>query len=344
VPAERIVITRAGGPEVLRCETYDPPPPARGEVAIEVRAVGVNFADLFCRLGLYRAAPPIPFVPGFEVAGEVAAVGEGVEQPAPGDPVLALTRFGGYASRVNVGAAWVRPLLPGWGFAQGAAFPVVFLTAWHGLVHVGRLAAGERVVVQSAAGGVGTAACQIARALGASVIGTVGAAWKEEVARAAGAGEVIVTRDYGRKVWAGVARLTERKGVDLVLDAVGGCGLRGAYRALRPAGRLVVYGFAELMPRGGLRNWPLLAWRFLRTPRFSPLALTADNRTVAGFNLVELWDRADLFAEAWSRLEDLARRGSLRPVVGATFPFERAGEAHAFLQSRRSAGKVVLIR
>src|SRR5262245_25965617 len=264
--ASRVVITRVGGPDVLRVQEVDVPPPGDGEIAIEVRAAGLNFADVFCRLGLYGAAPPIPFAPGFEVAGEVETVGEGVTRFRPGDRVLAVTRFGGYASRVNVPAALARPLPAGWSFEDGAAFPVVHLTAWYGLVTVGRLVAGETVVVQSAAGGVGTAACQIGRALGARVLATVGSEAKREIARAAGASEVIVSPAYD--VWDEVARISS--GVDLVFDAVGGRGLRRALLALRPGGRLVSYGFASMMPKGGRRNWPLLAWRWLRTPRFSP--------------------------------------------------------------------------
>jgi NADPH:quinone reductase-like Zn-dependent oxidoreductase len=336
--ANRVVITRVGGPEVLRAQAFDALPPGSGEITVAVRAAGINFADVFCRLGLYEAAPPVPFAPGFEVAGEVEAVGRGVTRFRPGDRVLAVTRFGGYASRVNVSAALARPLPSSWSFEEGAAFPVVFLTAWYGLVTVGRLAAGETVVVQSAAGGVGTAACQIARALGARVLGTVGSEAKRETARAAGASEVIVSPTYN--VWDEVARMSP--GVDLVFDAVGGRGLRRGLLALRPGGRLVSYGFASMMPKGGRRNWPLLAWRWLRTPRFSPFELTFTNRTVAGFNLVHLFDRLELFEESFRRLEELQAQGLVRPWVGAVFPFTEAPGAHELLQSRGSTGKLIL--
>ena len=337
--AQRVVITRAGGPEVLQIEPFEPAAPGPGEVALDVRAAGVNFADLFCRLGLYKAAPPIPFTCGFEVAGVVAATGEGVLEPPPGERVIAVLRFGGYASRVNVPAGQVKPIPAGWSFEQAAAFPVVFLTAWHGLVNLGRLAAGETVVVHSAAGGVGTAACQIARALGARVIGTVGSEEKRAAALRAGANEVVVST--GNDVWGEVRRLAG--GVDLILDAVGGPGLRRGYESLRIGGRLIVFGFAEMMPKGGRRNWPALAWRRLRTPRFSPFSLTFQNRTVAGFNLVHLFGRAELLGGAWRRLEELATAGRIQPVIGATFPLAEAPAAHALVQSRRSTGKVVLI-
>jgi NADPH:quinone reductase-like Zn-dependent oxidoreductase len=339
---QRIVITRAGGPGVLRNIPFDPEPPAAGQVAIQVRAAGINFADLFCRLGLYAAAPSLPFTPGFEVAGEIARVGDGVEGWRPGARVLAVTRFGGYTSCLNATADFVRPLPEGWSFEEGAAFPTTYLTAWHGLVQLARLQAGETVVVQSAGGGVGTAACQIARSLGARVFGTVGSTEKRDVARQAGAEEVVVSRRY--RVWEEIRQLTGGDGVDVILDAVGGPGLRRGFHALRPGGRLVTYGFAEAMPRGGRRNWPLLAWRWLRTPRFHPMEMTYGNRSVLGFNLVHLFHRVEWFRELMERLEDLAASGALKPVVGATFPFERVADAHHHLQSRRSTGKVVLVR
>ncbi len=335
------MIPRPGGPGVLEVRPFEPAPPGPGEVAIDVRAIGVNFADIFCRLGLYAAAPPFPMTPGFEVSGVVAVTGEGVGRVRPGDRVMAVTRFGGYATRLVVPERWVEPLPPGWSFAAGAAFPVAYLTAWHGLVHVGRLAPGETVVVQSAAGGVGTAACAIARALGARVIGTVGSAAKVAAAREAGAGEVVVAPRYD--AWPHIRELAGEEGIDLVLDAVGGPGLREALAALRPVGRLVCYGFASMTPRGRRRNWPLLAWRYLRTPRFHPFELVGGNRTVAGFNLVHLWDRWPLFRGAMDRLLELAREGAVRPFPGPVFPFAEAGRAHEALAARRTTGRVVLL-
>ena len=338
----RVVIPRVGGPEVLRVEPFEPTPPGPGEVAVEVYAAGVNFADLFCRLGLYAAAPPRPFVPGFELAGEVVATGPGVAAPRAGERVIGVTRFGGCATRLNLPAAWTRSLPDGWSFAEGAAFPVAFLTAWYGLVHQGRIARGETAVIHSAAGGVGSAACQLARHAGARTIGTVGSEGKRAAALAAGADEVVVSPRYA--VWPEIDRLTAGRGVDLVLDAVGGRGLAEGFRRLRPMGRLVVYGFADLMPQGGLRNWPALAWRRWRTPRFDPLEMTGTNRAVIGFNLVYLFDRAEPLAAGFDALLERARAGALRPVVGARLPFERAADAHRLLQSRASTGKVVLVR
>ncbi|MBP7148150.1 MAG: zinc-binding dehydrogenase [Acidobacteria bacterium] len=336
----RVVIPRYGGPGVLRIEPFVAADPGPQEVAIDVRAAGVNFADLYCRVGLYDAAPPVPFTPGFEVAGTVAAAGGRTRGFAPGQRVVGVTRFGGCATRINLDAAWVRPLADAWSFAAGAGFPVVFLTAWYGLFEAGRLATGETVVVQSAAGGVGMAACQLARAAGARVIGTVGSEAKRAAALAAGAQEVVVAPRYDG--WARIRELAGGDGVDVVLDAIGGRQLREAYRALRPCGRLVTFGFAQMMPRRGPRNWPLLAWRYLRTPRFSPFGLVGRNRTVAGFNLVHLWRRPQLFDEALRQMLALADEGRIRPLPTTEIPFEDVARAHELLQSRRTTGKIVL--
>lgn len=340
--AERIMITDVGGPEVLALETFEPLAPGPGDVAIEVRAAGLNFADIFCRLGLYKAAPPAPFVPGLEVAGEIAAVGEGVRDFRVGDRVMAVTRFGGYTTRINLPADWVRPLPDAWSFAEGAAFPVAALTAYHGLVNLGRLAPGETVVVHSAAGGVGTAACQIARARGARVIGTVGSEPKREVAHLAGAGDVIVSRDYD--VWEDIDRLTGKAGLDVIFDGVGGAGLGRGFDALRPGGRLIVYGFSEMMPGGGRRNWPALAWRYLRTTRFNPFRMVESNRSVCGYNLIYLWGQVELYRTSMADLLGMVEAGKLHPVIGRTFPFHDVRPAQLYLQTRGSTGKVVLVR
>lgn len=338
---QRIVITRIGGPEALAIESFDAVSPGPGEVAVDVKAVGLNFADIFCRHGMYKAAPPLPFSPGFEVAGTIAETGEGVSGFKPGDRVFAVTRFGGYTTRLHIGEEWVRPLPEEWSFADGAAFPVAYLTAYYGLVNLGQTAPGETVVVQSAAGGVGTAGCALVRSLGGSVIGTVGSEGKKQVALDAGAQDVIVDPDY--RVWDAVDRLTGGEGVDVVFESVGGSQVRRGFEALKPGGRLLIYGYSQMIPQGSRRNWPVLAWRYLRTPRFNPFRMTESNRSVAGYNIVHLWGRVDLFQRAITDLLDRASRGEVRPFLGKTFPFHRAGDAQTFLQTRRSTGKVVLV-
>ena len=335
-----VVVTRRGGPEVLRVEDRPEPSPGPGEVRIAVRAAGVNFADVMARMGLYPDAPPLPAVVGYEVAGVVDAVGPGVLAPAPGDRVLALVRFGGQAEQVVLPAAQALPMPEGMTFEQGAALPVTYLTAHHALFRVGRLLAGQSVLVHMAAGGVGIAALQLCRTVpGVTVLGTASAS-KHEAIRAEGCDHPIDyrNRDYAEEV----RRLTGGRGVDLVLDALGGGDWRKGYRLLRPAGMLVACGFANLA--GGRRRSVVRALGQLAAmPRFSPVSLMDDNRAVAGVNMGHLWGEEELVMPAFRALLELFREGRIRPRIDAVFGFEEAGLAHERLQSRANVGKVLLV-
>ncbi|HZU98772.1 MAG TPA: zinc-binding dehydrogenase [Planctomycetota bacterium] len=322
---ESVVVTRFGGPEVLEVRSGPSPTPKPGEVLVRVRAVGLNFADIFAREGLYGPGPRAPFVPGFEVAGETP----------DGRRVIAVTRFGGYASEVVVEERRTYPLPDGWSFEEGAGFPAVALTAWHGIVNVARMRAGERLLVHSAAGGVGIAAGQIARALGIEAWGTVGSDEKLDVAREAGYAKVVNYRKSDFE--------TELGSVDVVLDAIGGSFFEKGYRMLRPNGRLLCYGLAGMTPRGRRPSWPRLAWEWLRLPRWNPIQLIDDNKTVAGFQVLRLWDEVAVLDAAMKDLLALAGRGALRPRIGARFPFARAAEAMQLLHSGTTTGKVVLV-
>lgn len=334
---------RPGGLERLVVEEVPDPRPGPGEVLVRTRAAGVNFADCVVRMGLYESAKKYvgwPITPGFEVAGRVAAVGEGVRDLAVDAEVLAVTRFGGYATHVVVPAhqVFVRPqgLTP----EQAAAFPAVHLTAWYALLELAHVRPGARVLVHSAAGGVGGALLQLARIAGARSVGVVGAPHKVAVARELGAEAVI---DRSREdLWRTAERLSP-EGYDVVLDANGVATLRGSYEHLRPGGRLVVYGFHSMLVRGRHRpSWPKLALDWLRTPRFDPLRMTGDNRSVLAFNLSYLFDRGELLAEAMDRLLGWVREGALRPPPLETVPLDRVAEAHRALESGTTVGKLVL--
>ena len=330
-------IVRWGGPEVLEVREGPEPEPGPGEVRVRVRAAGVNFADVMARLGLYPDAPRPPLVAGYEVAGVVEAAGEGAGL-APGTRVLGLTRFGGQAEAVAVPAGQVVEMPEGMGFEEGAALPVNYLTAWQALFGVGTLRPGRSVLVHMAAGGVGTAALQLARTVpGVTVLGTASAA-KHEALRAEGCDHPIDPRATDWE--AEVRRLTGGRGVDLVLDPLGEW--RKGYRLLAPSGLLVAYGFANLAT-GERRNLARVLPRLLAVPRFSPLALMDDNRGVAGLNLGRLWGEVDRLREGLLGLVDLWRRGAVRPRVDSAIPFARAGDAHRRLQGRGNVGKVVLV-
>ena len=337
-----VVITRHGGPEVLRVEERPEPAVRPGEVRIAVRAAGINFADLMARSGIYPDAPSPPCVVGYEVAGEVESVGEGVDSYAVGDRVLAGTRFGGHAELVSVPADQVLPLPDSLGFEQGAAFPVNYATAYAALVIMGGLKADERVLIHAAAGGVGTAATQVAKGIGAEIFGTASAS-KHDAIRAQGVAHPI---DYRNLDFAEEAmRITGGVGLDLIIDAVGPSSFRKDYAILRPGGRLVMYGLSEAQT-GDRRDVPAVLRSLARMPLatmpwWKSVQVMNENKGVFGLNMLKWWD-----AEGLDRvLEPLSSglaAGEFDPVVAESFPFERAADAHRFIAERRNIGKVVL--
>lgn len=333
-----VVMTRHGPPEVLQVEERPEPRPGPGEIAVDVRAAGVNFADIMARMGLYMAAPKPPSVVGYEVAGTVSAVGEGVTHLAVGQRVMAGTRFGGYAERIVTRAANALPLPERLTFDEGAAIPVNYATAAAALVRYGNVQSGERVLVHAAAGGVGVAATQIAKARGAEVWGTASPA-KHDAIRALGVQHPL---DYGSGTLVeDVRRLTNGRGVDVVLDPVGGESFRNSYGLLAPLGRLVVYGVSRLASRERRSVWRLLS-TLARMPRFHPISLMNANRGVFGLNLGHLWDERKRLGDAMTQILADVAAGRLRPIVARTFPLDQAADAHRFLQARSNIGKVVL--
>ena len=333
---KQLVIPRFGPPEVLEVREAPDPPVLPGTVRIRVRAAGINFSDLLARQGLYPDAPKPPCTVGYEVAGIVESIAAGVTAVRVGDRVVATTRFGGQSELVVAPASGVFPLPAGWSFEQGAAFPVVYLTAHHALVRVAAARRGESVLVHAAAGGVGLAVAEIARILGLRVLGLCGTA-KHSVMREYGV-EPFDSRDPR---WFDAVRRAAPKGVDIVLDAVGGDSWRQGYRLLAPAGRLICYG-ASVLSEGSGRNILKVLWRVLRFPRFGPITLMNDNKSVAGLNLGHLWSNEKLLTPQIQALLDHAREGKLTPRVDRTFPLAEAAAAHRYIHERRNIGKVLL--
>src|SRR6516162_4289669 len=259
-----VVITKHGGPEVLQVQERPDPPVGPGEVRIAVRAAGINFADTLARTGLYPDSPKVPCVVGYEVAGEVESVGAGVASVTPGDRVLAGTRFNGQAELVTVRESMVYKLPEELSFEEGAAFPVNYATAQAGLVVMGGLKESERVLIHAAAGGVGIAATQIAKRIGAEVFGTASAS-KHDAIREQGVDHPI---DYRNQDFAEeVRRLTGNEGIDVAFDALGPSSFRKDYRLLRQGGRLIMYGASEVQT-GESRSVPAA----LRTLGKSPFS------------------------------------------------------------------------
>ena len=340
-----VVLTGHGGPEVLQVQERPDPAVGPGEVRIDVKAAGINFADTMARVGLYPEAPKPPCVLGYEVAGEVESLGEGVESVKAGDRVMAGTRFGGQASMVTVPADQVIPLEDAFSFEQGAAFPVNYATSYAALVIMGGLRAGDRVLIHAAAGGVGISATQIARSRGAEIFGTASAS-KHEAIRGQGVEHAIDyrTQDFEREV----KGITGGEGVDVIMDATGPTNFRKDYRLLREGGRLIMYGASELSS-GGRRSIPALARNLMRMPLatmpwWKSLQVLSENKGVFGLNMLAWQDREGLDRVIEPMSREIAE-GTIQvdPVVAEAFPFDHAGDAHRFIAERRNIGKVVLV-
>jgi len=334
-----IWITKYGGPEVLEVREAPDPIPKPGEVRIGVRACGLNFAELMAREGLYPDAPKPPCVVGYEVAGIVDAVGEGVALAA-GARVIALTRFGGHAEAVCVPAKQVHPMPDAMSFEEGAALPVVYVTAYHVLFRVAHLARGSRVLIHMAAGGVGLAALQLCRTVPEVVVFGTASAAKHDFLRERGCDHCIDyrTSDYATEI----GRITNGGGVDLVLDPLGGQDWKKGYELLRPTGMLVAYGFAN-MSGGETRNLFRVAYNFLTVPKFSPMSLMDQNRAVAGVNVGHLWREVDMLTGEMSALLELYRAGKVKPTVDSVFKFADVSAAHRRMHERKNVGKIVLV-
>jgi NADPH:quinone reductase-like Zn-dependent oxidoreductase len=331
------VILRHGGPEVFELREGPDPVPRDGEVLIRVRAAGINFADILARIGLYPDAPKPPMVVGYEVAGVVEAVGPGVTGPHEGDRVVALTRFGGYADCVAVPAAQAYRFPDRLSDAEAAAVPVTYLTAALALYRMAAVTAGETVLVHNAGGALGIAATQLARLRRATVIGTASAG-KHDALRSFG---VELAIDYRHAdVAAEVRRFTKGRGVDVILDPIGGKSFGASYRMLAPLGRLVMLGISSM---SGERRNPLRVLRsWWAMKPFAVLSLINRNRGVFGLNLGHLWDERRQLQPLMDLLLTELSANRLEPIVAKTFPLERVADAHRYIHSRSNIGKVVL--
>lgn len=330
----RVLVRSAGGYEKLEIVSEPDPVPGPDEELVKVQAIGVNYADCIVRMGLYESAKTYvgwPITPGFEVAGTTA----------DGRRVVALSRFGGYASHVVVPKHQVFPLPRGFSMTQAAAFPVVNLTAYYALFELSKLRPGMKLLVHSAAGGVGSALVTMGKLAGCRVVGVVGSSHKVPHVRDLGADVVI---DKSREdLWRAAERAAP-SGYDVVLDANGVETIGESFRHLAPTGRLVVYGFATMIPRGrGKPSWPKLAADWVRTPRFDPLTMTNENKSVMAFNLSYLFERKDLLVESMNALFAWVDAGKLQPPAVTTFPLADVARAHHTLEEGRTIGKLVLV-
>ena len=334
---KRIVITRAGAPEVLQVQEAQDPTPGPGEVRIRVQAAGLNFADIMARKGLYPDAPPLPCTVGYEVAGVVDAVGSTDDSGWVGQEVTALTHFGGQADCVvaPVGRVFAKPA--GLSFEQAAAIPVNYLTAWQLLVAMGGLKSYESVLIHNAGGGVGLAAIDIASHIGATIYGTASAR-KHGFLQERGLHHPI---DYRNDDWGQVIqRLTQGKGVDLITDPIGGGHFRKSYKHLRSTGRLGMFGISTAAEGGSKLSLVKMA---LQTPFFHPFIMMNANKGVFGVNVGHLWHEQEKVRLWMESIMQGYEEGWIRPHVDKVFSFDEAADAHRHLEERGNIGKVILV-
>ncbi len=333
-----IWITGTGGPGALRVREGADPEPGPGQVRVRVRAAGLNFADVMAAQGLYPDAPKPPCVVGYEAAGVVDALGDGVHDLAAGRRVVALTHFGGHADVLCGPAAQVFPIPGEMSFEEAAALPVNYLTAYHMLFRVACVRPGERVLVHMAAGGVGIAVLQLCRTIdGVEVFGTASAG-KHEMLRAEGCAHPI---DYRAVDYAAEVRRLTGDGVDVVLDPLGGHDWRKGLKLLRPCGRLVAFGFANLA--SGPRRRPVhVLSQAAGIPLLTPLQLMNHNRTVSGVNIGRLWGQIAILREEFQAVLTLWDAGRIKPRIDGVYPFTEAAAAHQRILERQNVGKIVL--
>lgn len=336
-----IPIHRPSASEGLRVEDWPEPASAAGQVLIDVKAFGLNFADIIARKGQYNDAPRFPFVPGYEVAGIIREVGAGVTGFSPGDEVLGLTLFNGYAERAVADARAVVKKPAGMGFADAASIPVNFLTAYHALFETGTLRPGSNVLIHAGAGGVGLAAIQLARNAGCTLYATAGSEKKLALLADFGVHHPInyQTHDFEREV----LRIGGGARIDVVLDSVGGSYFKKDLNLLRSHGRVVAYGAAAFSERN-LLKLPALLPQVISMLTLSMIDLMLHSKGFYGVNMLRVAkENPDLLQYELQEIMKQFAAKKLRTVVSRQMSWRQIGEAHEALENRSSTGKIVLM-
>lgn len=332
-------MTKAGGVEVLKIHEVDEPQPGKGEVKIDVKAAGINFADIMARKGIYPDAPKKPCVVGYEVSGLIESVGDGVDSSLVGNLVIAIMRFGGYAEKVITPVSYVFKKPDSLSFEQGAAIPVNYLTAYQLLVVMGGLKQNERLLIHNAGSGVGIAALDIAKHIVAIPYGTA-SSHKHEFLIERGLKYVI---DYRTQDWLKeIQQITGGQGVNLIIDPIGGKNTWKSYRALARTGRLGLFGLSTATQTRFSVKFNLVR-TVLKMPRFHPVRLMNANKGIFGVNIGHMWGIEEKMRPWMRAIMKGVDEGWVRPHVDRVFPFEKVAEAHMYIEERRNIGKVVLL-
>ena len=327
---------KAGNLKAMQQKEEEIPSLGEQEVCIAIRSIGLNFADVFAIWGLYKATPKEAFIPGLEYAGEVVAVGAEVKDRQVGDKIMGVTRFGAYASHLNIDHRYVIPLPAGWSFEEGAGYLVQVLTAYYGLIELGNLQKADTVLIHSAAGGVGIWANRIVKAYEGYTIGSVGNASKVAFCKKEGYDDVIVRgKDFGEKL----AEAVGGKELRIVMECIGGKILTESFNAMAPMSRMIVYGSARYASPGNRPNYLKLIGKYLTRPKIDPQNMTNLNKSVMAFNLIWLFERVHIMHRILGEIEKLDLG---KPHVGHSFPFEELPEAIRLFQTGQTMGKVLV--
>jgi NADPH:quinone reductase-like Zn-dependent oxidoreductase len=329
-------ISKAGSINSLKLVNENLSEPKENEVSIEVKAIGLNFADLFAIQGLYSATPKESFIPGLEYSGIIVKKGSSVNDFQVGDKIMGAIRFGAYTTFLNINQRYILKLPEEWSFEEGASFIVQSLTAYYSLVELGNIKPSNTVLIHSAAGGVGIYANRIAKKFNAFTIGSIGSESKRNFLINEGFDSVIVRgNDFGEQL---KTTLGERK-LNLVLESIGGKIFDESFKALAPSGRIIVYGGAQFMSKSSRPNYLNVLFKYLTRPKVDPLSLSNINKSVLGFNLIYLWDRPE---ELNNMAIEILKMNLQRPYVGKVFSFDNLIEALRYFQTGSSIGKVVV--
>ena len=335
---KEIIITKFGPPEVLQVREMQTPAPQSGQVLVRNHFTGINFSEIMARMRLYPGAPKPPTTLGSEACGIVESVGKDVTRIKPGDKVMLFCRFNSYSTHIITNEKMVMSLPRGFSLEEGAAFPLVYVTAYMMMFDLGNFRKGETILIHGAGGGVGTAAIQLTQAAGGNIIGTA-SKWKHSKLNEMGVSNCI---DYNTEdVLKKVMQFTDSRGVDLIIDPVGSENWKISYKCLAPMGKLIVYGDQNFVKGKSFSLFTGLK-EVLSMPKFKPMNLMSENKSIMGYHLGRLAGAEDKIELAVAALSQIVQKNKIRPVIDRVFPFTDAHKAHSYIQNRRNFGKVLL--
>ena len=335
---KEVIISKYGPPSVLKVREKRTPIPRKHEVLVRNYFTGINFSEIMARMRLYPGAPKPPTTLGAEGCGIVESVGDDITKFKKGDRVMVFSRYGSYATHIRSSEEMVIPLPDQFSFEQGAAFPVIYITAYMMMFDLGNFREAETILIHGAGGGVGTASIQLAQAVGGEIIGTA-SNWKHEKLNNMGVSQCI---DYNTEdVYKKVMEFSGNRGVDLIIDPVGSDNWKISYKCLAPLGKLIIFGDQNFV-RGKSFSFLTSMKELYSMPKFRPIDLMSKNKSVMGFHLGRLAGAEDKIQRAAIALNELAKENKINPVIDKIFSYKQSAEAHAYIQERKNFGKVLL--